>query len=154
VVVRLGDQDRAVWDVEQTAAGQAVLDRALALGGRGSYVLQAAIAALHAEDPPDWTQLAGLYGELARITGSPVVELNRAVAIAETGDAEAALALAESLELDRYRYLHAARADFLRRLGRVDEAREAYGRALELVHADTERRFLELRLEELEASKD
>jgi RNA polymerase sigma-70 factor, ECF subfamily len=128
-----------------------VLDRALALGGRGPYVLQAAIAALHLEEPEDWPQLAALYGELARRTGSPVVELNRAVALAEAGEVEHALALLEDLELDRYHYLHATRAELLRRLDRVDEARAAYDRALELVHSDAERRFLERRLAELPA---
>jgi RNA polymerase sigma-70 factor (ECF subfamily) len=126
-----------------------VLDRALALGGRGPYVIQAALAALHADEPQDWPQLALLYGELARVTGSSVVELNRAAAIAEAGDVEAALALVESLELDGYHYLHSTRAELLRRLGRVDEARAAYDRALELVHSDAERRFLEVRLSEL-----
>ena len=95
-VVLLRDQDRSLWDLDQIAAGRTALDRALALGGRGPYVLQAAIAALHADEPQDWPQLAALYGELARLTGSPVVELNRAVAIAEAGDVEAALALVES----------------------------------------------------------
>ena len=88
-VVLLSDQDRSLWDLDQIAEGRKALDRALALGGRGSYVLQAAIADLHAEEPPDWPQLAALYGELARLTGSSVVELNRAVAIAEAGDVEA-----------------------------------------------------------------
>src|SRR5207244_2022661 len=92
-VVLLRDQDRSLWDFDQMAAGRAALDRALALGGRDRYVLQAAIAALHVDEPQDWPQLAELYGELARLTGSPVVELNRAVAIAEAGDVEAALAL-------------------------------------------------------------
>jgi RNA polymerase sigma-70 factor (ECF subfamily) len=150
-VVLLGDQDRSLWDHDQIARGRTALERALALGGRGPYVLQAAIAALHADDPQDWPQLAALYGELARLTGSPVVELNRAVAIAEAGDVEAALALVDRLELDRYHYLHATRAELLRRLDRVDEARAAYGRALELVHSDPERRFLRRRLAELEA---
>jgi RNA polymerase sigma-70 factor, ECF subfamily len=149
-VVLLRDQDRSLWDVDQIAAGQAALDRALALGGRGPYVLQAAIATLHAEEPEDWPQLAALYGELARLTGSPVVELNRAVAIAEAGDVETALALVEGLDLDTYHYLHATRAELLRRLDRVDDARAAYGRALELVHSDAERRFLERRLAELQ----
>jgi RNA polymerase sigma-70 factor (ECF subfamily) len=112
-------------------------------------VLQAAIAALHLDEPQDWPQLATLYGELARLTGSPVVELNRAAAMAEAGDVEAALVLVESLELDRYHYLHATRAELLRRLDRVEDARAAYGRALELVHSEAERRFLELRLAEL-----
>ena len=148
-VVLLADQDRALWDYGQIAEGRTALDRALALGGRGPYVLQAAIASLHLEEPQDWQQLAALYGELARRTGSPVVELNRAVALAEVGDVEPALALVERLELDHYHYLHATRAELLRRLDRVDDARTAYGRALELVHSDAERRFLERRLAEL-----
>jgi RNA polymerase sigma-70 factor (ECF subfamily) len=150
-VVLLRDQDRSLWDLDQIAEGRAALDRALALGGRDPYVLQAAIASLHAEEPQDWAQLAALYGELARLTGSPVVELNQAVAIAEAGDVEAALELVERLELDSYHYLHATRAELLRRLDRVEEARAAYGRALKLVHSDTERRFLEQRLAELRA---
>jgi RNA polymerase sigma-70 factor (ECF subfamily) len=148
-VVHLGDQDRSLWDFDQIAAGRAALDRALALGGRDPYVLQAAIAVLHAEEPQDWLELAALYGELARLTGSSIVELNQAVAIAEAGEVEAALALVERLELDRYHYLHATRAELLRRLDRVDDARLAYDRALELVHSDAERRFLERRLAEL-----
>jgi RNA polymerase sigma-70 factor, ECF subfamily len=149
-VVILRDQDRSLWDAEQLAAGRGELDRALALGGRGPYVLQAAIAALHVDEPQDWPQIAALYGELARLTGSSVVELNRAVAIAESGEVEAALALVDRLELDRYHYLHAARAELLRRLDRTEDARAAYGRALELVHSDAERRFLERRLAELQ----
>jgi RNA polymerase sigma-70 factor (ECF subfamily) len=150
--VRLEDQDRSLWDLEQIAAGRAVLDRALALGGRDTYVVQAAIAVLHVDEPQDWPQLAALYGELVRLTGSPIVELNHAVAIAEAGDVEAALALVEGLELDHYHYLHAARAELLRRLDRVEEARAAYDRALELVHSDAERRFLQQRLAELSGS--
>ena len=148
-VVLLRDQDRSLWDHAQIERGRAELDRALALRGRGPYVLQAAIAALHAEDPQDWEQLADLYGELARRTGSSVVELNQAAAIAEAGDAERALDMVERLELDRYHYLHATRAELLRRLDRIEEARAAYDRALELVHSDAERRFLERRLWEL-----
>jgi RNA polymerase sigma-70 factor (ECF subfamily) len=148
-VVLLSEQDRSVWDLDQIAEGRAALDRALALGGRGPYVLQAAIASLHLDDPQDWQQLAGLYGELARGTGSPVVELNRAVAVAQAGDVEAGLALVERLELDRYHYLHATRAELLRRLGRIEDARTAYDRALALVHSDAERRLLERRLAEL-----
>jgi len=148
-VVLLRDQNRSLWDSDQIDRGRAELDRALALGGRGPYVLQAALAALHADEPQDWPRIAALYGELARLTGSPVVELNRAVAIAEAGEVETALALVERLELDRYHYLHAARAELLRRLDRTDEARAAYERALELVHSDAERRFLERRLAEL-----
>jgi RNA polymerase sigma-70 factor, ECF subfamily len=150
-VVLLQDQDRSLWDLDQIAEGRAVLDRALALGGREPYVLQAAIAALHVDEPQDWPQLAALYGELARRTGSSVVELNRAAAIAEAGDVEGALALVDRLELDRYHYLHATRAELLRRLDRVEDARAAYDRALELVHSDAERRFLERRLAELQS---
>jgi RNA polymerase sigma-70 factor, ECF subfamily len=149
-LVLLRDQDRSLWDLGQIAEGRAALDRALALGGRGPYVLQAAIAALHVDEPQDWPQLAALYGELARLTGSPVAELNRAAAIAEAGDVEAALALVERLELDDYHYLHATRAELLRRLDRVEDARAAYDRALGLVRSDPERRFLERRLAELE----
>jgi RNA polymerase sigma-70 factor (ECF subfamily) len=149
-VVLLRDQDRSLWNFDQIAEGRAALDRALALGGRDPYVLQAAIAALHVDERQDWPQLAALYGELARVSGSPVVELNRAAAIAEAGDVEAALDLVESLELDRYHYLHATRAELLRRLDRVEDARAAYDRALELVHSDAERRFLEHRLAELQ----
>ena len=132
-------------------AAEAEADRALALGGRGPYLLQAAIAVLHVQDPQDWRQIAALYRELGRLTGSPVVELNRAAAIAEAGDTEAALELVDGLELDRYHYLQSTRAELLRRLGRTDEARAEYGRALQLVHTDAERRFLERRLAELPA---
>jgi RNA polymerase sigma-70 factor, ECF subfamily len=148
-VVLLGDQDRSLWDVDEIAEGRAMLGRALALGGDGTYVLQAEIASLHVGDPQDWPRLAVLYGELADLTGSPVVELNRAAALAESGEVEAALALTDGLELDRYHYLHATRAELLRRLGRADEAGAAYRRALELVHSEAERRFLEQRLAEL-----
>jgi RNA polymerase sigma-70 factor (ECF subfamily) len=150
-IVLLRDQDRSLWDAAQIEEGRATLDRALALGGRGPYVLQAAIAVLHVDEPQDWSQIAALYGELARRTGSPVVELNQAAAIAEAGDVEGALVLVDRLELDQYQYLHATRAELLRRLDRVDEARAAYGRALELVHSEAERRFLERRLAELES---
>jgi RNA polymerase sigma-70 factor (ECF subfamily) len=148
-VVLLRDQDRTLWDLDQIEEGRAALDRALALRGRGAYVLQAAIAVLHTDEPQDWPQIAALYGELARLTGSPVVELNRAAAVAEAGDTEAALVLVERLDLDGYHYLHATRAELLRRLDRFDDARAAYERALELVHSDAERRFLERRVAEL-----
>ncbi|HKE81012.1 MAG TPA: sigma-70 family RNA polymerase sigma factor [Solirubrobacteraceae bacterium] len=148
-VVLLAEQDRSLWDAGQIAKGRAALDRALALGGRGPYVLQAALAALHVEDEQDWPQIAALSDELARLTGSPVAALEHAVAVAEAGDAEAALALVDGLELEQYHYLHAARADLLRRLDRVDEARAAYDRALELVRSDAERRLLERRRAEL-----
>jgi RNA polymerase sigma-70 factor, ECF subfamily len=145
-VVLLRDQDRTLWDLGQIEEGRAELGRALALRGRGAYVVQAAIAVLHTDEPQDWPQIAALYGELARLTGSPVVELNRAAAVAEAGDAAAALALVERLDLEGYHYLHATRAELLRRLDRGDEARAAYERALELVHSDAERRFLKRRL--------
>jgi RNA polymerase sigma-70 factor (ECF subfamily) len=146
-IVLLADQDRSLWNRGQMEAGRAALERALALRGRGPYVLQAAIAALHAEPSPDRHEIAALYDELAGIMRSPVVELNRAVALAETEGAEVGLAAVDELEeLDAYQYLHAARADLLRRLGRNDEARAAYERALELVRSEPERRFLERRV--------
>jgi RNA polymerase sigma-70 factor, ECF subfamily len=148
-LVLLADQDHALWDTELIAEGTAVLDRAFALQGSGPYVVQAAIAALHAEDAPDWRQIAVLYGELTRLTGSAVVELNRAVAVAEAAGVEAGLALVDALDLDGYRYLHSTRADLLRRLGRTDEARSEYERALSLTDGEPERRFLERRLAEL-----
>jgi RNA polymerase sigma-70 factor (ECF subfamily) len=149
-LVLLADQDRSLWDTEQIAQGRALLDRALALGGRGPYVIQAAIASLHADEPRDLPQIAALYGELSRLTGSPVVELNRAVAVAEADGPEAGLRIIDQLALDDYRYLHSTRGELLRRLGRTAEARDAYVRALALVHDDAERRFLERRLAELD----
>jgi RNA polymerase sigma-70 factor (ECF subfamily) len=148
-LVLLADQDPALWNTAQIASGRAALDRALALRGGGPYVVQAAIAALHADEPRDWPQIAALYGELARITDSPVVELSRAVAIAEHQGPEAGLEIVDRLDLDDYHYLHATRGELLRRLGRAPEAREAYRRALALVHDDAERRLLERRLSEL-----
>jgi RNA polymerase sigma-70 factor (ECF subfamily) len=145
-LVLLADQDRSLWDTAQIARGRAVLDRALALRGRGSYVVQAAIASLHADEPRDLAQIAALYGELARLTGSPVVELSRAVAIAEAEGPEAGLAIVDRLALDDYRYLHATRGELLHRLGRTEESRAAYRRALALAHDDAERRLLERRL--------
>ena len=151
-LVLLADQDRSLWDDEQIDEGRAVLERALALRGHGAYVVQAAIASLHVDDPRDWPQIAALYGELARLTGSPVVELNRAVAIGEAEGPEAGLELADRLEhLEDYRYLHSSRGEMLRRLGRTREARDAYGRAIALAHDDAERRLFERRLAELEA---
>jgi len=148
-LVLLRDQDRSLWSQPQVAEGRALLDRAIALQGRGPYVLQAAIGSLQAGDPIDWAEIAALYGELARLTGSSVVELNRAVAVAEVEGAEAALQIVDALALDDYQYLHSTRADLLRRLGRAAEARSAYERALELARNEPERRFLERRLEEL-----
>jgi RNA polymerase sigma-70 factor (ECF subfamily) len=150
-LVLLADQDRELWDWSQIAAGRAALDRALALRGRGPYVLQAAIAALHAAEQSDWPQIAALYGELTQLTRSPVVELNRAVAVAEASGVQAGLSAIAGLDLEGYPYLHATRADFLRRLERPAEARAAYRRALELTRSAPERRFLERRLAELEA---
>jgi RNA polymerase sigma-70 factor (ECF subfamily) len=148
-IVLIADQDRALWDRDAIDRGRAALERALALGGRGPYVLQAGIAVLHVDDDPDWQELALLYGELAQLTGSPVVDLNHAAALAEAGEVERALALVDGLDLADYHYLHATRAELLRRLERADEARAAYGRALELVHSDAERAFLERRRDEL-----
>jgi RNA polymerase sigma-70 factor (ECF subfamily) len=142
-LVLLRDQDRALWDMDEVDEGRAQLERALALGGRGAYVLQAALASLHLDQPEDWHEIAALYGELARMTASPVVELNHAAALAETGEVEQALAITERLDLDGYHYLHAVRGDLLQRLGRNAEARDAYDRALQLVTSDPERRFLE-----------
>ncbi|HEV2347412.1 MAG TPA: RNA polymerase sigma factor [Actinocrinis sp.] len=148
-LVLLGEQDRSRWNTGQIATGRAELDRALALGGRGAYVLQAAIASLHAEVPCDWPQIAALYGELGRLTGSPVVELNRAIAVAETEGPQAGLCIVDRLGLDDFRYLHSTRAELLRRLGRIDEARDAYRRARQLTDDGAERRFLERRLTQL-----
>jgi RNA polymerase sigma-70 factor, ECF subfamily len=148
-LVLLADQDPSLWDAGQIAAGREALDRALALHGRGPYAVQAAIASLHAEQPRDWDQIAALYGELARLTDSPVVELSRAVAVAEASGPEAGLEIVDALDLGDYRYLHATRADLLARLGRGTEAADAYRRALALAHDDAARRLLERRLAEL-----
>jgi RNA polymerase sigma-70 factor (ECF subfamily) len=148
-LVLLADQDPARYDRALVEQGRAALDRALALRGNGPYVVQAAIASLHADGDRDWPQIAALYGELVRITGSPVVELSRAVAVAETSGPEAGLAIADALDLDAYHYLHATRAELLRRLGRDDEARAALTRALEMTDDDAERRLLARRLQEI-----
>ena len=148
-LVLLDDQDRSLWDAQEIAAGRAVLDRAIALGGRGAYVLQAAIASLQTRERIDWPQVAQLYGRLADLTGSAVVELNRAVAIAQAGDPEAALRAVDELDLNSYLYFHSTRGELLRRLGRDDEARAAYRRALELATTTPEQRFLTGRLEQL-----
>ena len=150
-LVLLADQDRSLWDGVRIARGREALDRALALQGGGPYVVQAAIASLHMDEPHDWPQIAGLYGELVRLTGSPVVELNRAIAVAEAEGAEAGLALVDRLDLDGYQYFHSTRADLLRRLGRSDEARTEYERALELAYSEPERRFLQRRVSEAAA---
>ncbi|MET8159495.1 sigma-70 family RNA polymerase sigma factor [Sphaerisporangium sp. NPDC005289] len=148
-LVLLDDQDRSLWDVRQIAAGRVVLDRALALGGRGAYVVQAVIASLQARERIDWRRVARMYRRLADLTGSPVVELNGAAALAQAGDPAAALAAVDRLDLDGYLYFHSTRGELLRRLGREDEARAAYRRALDLATSTPERRFLTGRLEQL-----
>ncbi|HST41872.1 MAG TPA: sigma-70 family RNA polymerase sigma factor, partial [Conexibacter sp.] len=149
-LVLLEQQDRALWDGARIAAGRAALHRALALRGGGPYVVQAAIASLHADEPRDWAEIAALYGELERLTASPVVALSRAVAVAEADGPAAGLALADALDgLDGYHYLHAARGELLHRLGRDDEARAAWERALARVADEAERRLIERRLAEL-----
>jgi len=150
-LVLLADQDRSRWDAVKIRRGRETLDRGFALQGRGTYVVQAAIASLHLEEPRDWSQIAGLYGELVRLTGSAVVELNRAIAVAEVDGPEAGLDLVDGLDLDGYQYFHSTRADLLRRLGRTDEARAEYERALALAHTEPERRFLRRRVAEVDA---
>ncbi len=149
-LIPLAEQDRSRHDRAKVDAGRRALEQALALRpAPGPYVLQAAIAALQAEDDIDWNEIVLLYEHLERLTGSHVVALNRAVAVAEAGAPERALALIESLDLGEYRYFHSTRAEFLRRLGRADEARDAFERALQLATTDTERHFLARRLSEL-----
>ena len=148
-LVLLDDQDRSLWDHAQIAAGRAALDRALELGGRGAYVIQAVIASLQTAEPIDWPRIAEMYQRLAELTGSPVVELNRAAALAQAGHPAAALRAIDRLDLDGYLYFHSTRGELLRRLGRDDEARAAYRRALELATAAPERRFLSRRLEQI-----
>ncbi len=148
-LVLLEDQDRSLWDEEEIDGGRAAIERALALRGRGPYVLQAAIASLQAEERIDWNEVAALYGQLAQITHSAVVELNRAVAVAQAGATEQALEIVDGLDLNDYQYLHSTRGELLRRLGRTLEAHAAYERALELANSEPERRFLARRLAEL-----
>jgi RNA polymerase sigma-70 factor, ECF subfamily len=148
-LVLLDDQDRSLWDMPQIAAGRAVLDRALARGGRGAYVLQAMIASLQAAEHIAWPQVAQAYQQLLALTGSPVVALNHAVALAQAGDPAGALRAVDQLDLDGYLYFHSTRGELLRRLGRDGEARAAYQRALELATETPERRFLARRLENL-----
>ncbi len=154
-LILLEDQDRTLWDRERIDEGMRVLDRALSLRRPGPYQLQAAIAALHAEagaaDDTDWVQISALYSQLDRMTGSPVITLNRAVAVAMAEGYERGLELMEGLPLDDYHLYHAARADLLRRLERHEEAAMAYRRALELTRNEPERRYLADRLEETSA---
>jgi RNA polymerase sigma-70 factor, ECF subfamily len=149
IVVPLDDQDRTLWNEGQIAEGRQVLRMALARGHAGPYLVQAAIADLHLQQPRDWPQIAALYDTLARYTGSPVVELNHAIAVAEIHGPAAGLAILDRLELDQYRYFHSTRADLLRRAGRSSEARQAYERALELAQTEPETRFLQNRLADL-----
>jgi RNA polymerase sigma-70 factor (ECF subfamily) len=145
-LILLDDQDRSLWDQHMIEEGRKLLERALALHGSGPYIIQAAIADLHLQVPRNWEEIALLYQRLEHITGSPVVTMNRAIAVAELEGPQAALALLDRLELDGYRYYHSTRADLLRRLGRDDEARAAYARALELTRPGPEQLFLERRL--------
>jgi RNA polymerase sigma-70 factor, ECF subfamily len=150
-IVLLDDQDRSHWDHAEIAEGGGLVERALALGGAGPYVLQAYIAAEHARaGGPDWVRVAGAYDRLLSVQGGPVVALNRAVAVAMAHGPERGLALMDELadELDGYHLLHSARADLLRRLDRPGEAATAYERALALATIPAERAFLERRLRE------
>ncbi len=148
-LVLLEDQDRALWDEGRIGEGLRVLERAISLRRPGPYQLQAAIAAAHVEDRP-WSEIATLYDRLVELDPSPVVRLNRAVAIALSGRVDEGLALVDDLDgLAEYHLLHAARADLLRRLDRREEAAGAYRRALELTANDAERRYLEGRLREV-----
>jgi RNA polymerase sigma-70 factor (ECF subfamily) len=151
-LVLLDDQDRSLWDEQQIDEGRKLLERALALRGSGSYVIQAAIADLHVRAPRDWEEIEVLYRQLEQITSSPIVTMNRAIALAELDGPEAALAVLDGLDLAEYRYYHSTRADLLRRLGRDDAARLAYARALELTEPGPESRFLESRLAEVATS--
>jgi RNA polymerase sigma-70 factor, ECF subfamily len=153
-LVLLADQDRSRWDAAEIAEGIGLLERAMARRAPGPYQLQAAIAACHAQAPTaadtDWPQIAALYTALLALTPTPVIALNRAVAVAETGRVEEALDLIDAIDgLERYQLLHSARADLLRRLDRPDEAAAAYRRALELAHHRSERDFLRARIEAL-----
>lgn len=156
-LILLEDQDRSLWNREQIAEGVALVERALSSGRFGAYTLQAAIAAVHAEAEDaaatDWAQIVGLYDVLMRIAPSPVVELNCAVAVAMRDGPEAGLTLIDAIldrgELQNYHLAHAARAELYQRLARTAEARAAYAQALALARQDTERRFLEKRLDAL-----
>ncbi len=147
-LVLLDDQDRSRWDRPRIEEGRRMLARAITLYGRGEYTIQAAIADLHLEQPRNWEEIALLYQRLEQITGSPVVAMNRAIAVAETQGPAAALALLDTLALEHYRYFHSTRAELLRRLDRHDEACVAYARAIELSAPGPERQFLQRRLSE------
>jgi RNA polymerase sigma-70 factor (ECF subfamily) len=156
-LILLADQDRSLWDREQIAEGSALVERALASRRAGPYAIQAAIAAVHANafsaEATDWSEIVGLYDVLLRVDPSPVIELNRAVAVAMRDGPSAGLALIDAIlargDLQDYRLAHAARSDMYRRLDRTEQARDAYTRALALTRQEPERRFLERRLAEL-----
>jgi RNA polymerase sigma-70 factor (ECF subfamily) len=153
-LVLLDDQDRSLWDQPRIDEGRQLLELALALHGSGPYIIQAAIADLHLREPRNWVQIALLYQRLEHMTSSPVVTMNRAIAVAELEGPEAGLVLLDRVKLDDYRYYHSTRADLLRRLGRDDQARAAYTRALELTQPGPEQRFLESRLADLSQSAE
>jgi RNA polymerase sigma-70 factor (ECF subfamily) len=158
-LILLDEQDRALWAKAQIADGTRLVSQALASRRFGAYTIQAAIAAVHAgasdAAATDWAEIVGLYDLLLRADGSPVVELNRAVAVAMRDGPAAGLTLVDGIlgrgELADYRFAHAARADFCRRLGRTADARASYERALALTRQEPERRFLERRMAELTA---
>jgi len=158
-VILLDAQDRSLWDRAQIAEGIRLVERALASRRFGPYTIQAAIAGVHAEAleaaATDWAAIVGLYDALARADSSPVIELNRAVAVAMRDGPAAGLALIDAIlgrgDLGDYRHAHAARAELCRRLGKAPEARASYERALALTRQEPERRFLERRLAELPA---
>src|SRR4029453_12751600 len=156
-LILLDEQDRSVWDRRLIAEGTRLVEHALRAGRPGPYAIQAAISAVHAEAPDpgatDWSEIVGLYDVLLRTDPSPVIELNRAVAVAMRDGPAAGLVLVEAIldrgDLQDYRFAHAARAELHRRLGRKAEARDSFERALSLTRQEPERRFLERRLAEL-----
>jgi RNA polymerase sigma-70 factor (ECF subfamily) len=148
-LVLLADQDRSRWDADMIAAGRQRLDRAIALRGRGPYVMQAAIESVQIAPVPDWGEVCVLYARLFEVTGSPVVRLNQAVAMAQAGDPQRALEVVDGLDLTGYPYFHSTRGELLARLGRVEEAKVAFGAALACASGDVERRFLERRIAQL-----
>jgi RNA polymerase sigma-70 factor, ECF subfamily len=153
VLVALDEQDRTLWDATMIDEGHQLVRRCLSLNQPGPYQLQAAINAVHTDaldaSMTDWTQVLQLFDQLLAMTPSPVVALNRAVAVAEVDGPEVALALVEPLQLESYHAWHATRADLLRRLDRADEARTAYDRAIDLAGNDAEREFLRGRRQRL-----
>ena len=161
-VILLEEQDRSLWNRDQIAEGARLVEQTLTTGRYGPYAVQAAISAVHAEassaDETDWAQIVGLYDVLIRMSPSPIVELNRAVAVAMRDGYETGLAVIDAIfrrgDLREYRFAHAARADLCRRLGRVDEARASYERALALTQQAPERRLLERRLSELRTKNE